>query len=456
MTDPTEVIVIGAGIAGLTAAERLVAQGKTVRILEARDRVGGRTEGGSFRSGTSIELGGQWVGPTQDEVLALASRLGLETFTVHDEGASILVANGERTLSDDDTFGLGAQAGLAFANLVEHIDELATGIDLAAPWNSPAAVELDALTAGQWLDLHCDDELVREFTKLMMATIFAADVDEFSALHMLFYLASGGGLHRMMITIGGAQESRIRGGTHQLSERLAANLGARVQLSEPVLEVTAWEEDSVEYVTVRTSRDTYQANQVIVALPPVMASRIHYNPPLPANRDKAQAQMLAGDVIKFQIEYETPFWRAAGLSGTALSLEHRVSLTYDNCVPDSERGILVAFVEGRHARELNEVDEQTRADRVLADLAELYGADALNPTELLQRNWSEEQFTRGCYGGRFGNGLWTTVGAHLAKPCGRIHWAGAETSAVWNGYIDGAIRSGQRAADEVLSAAAVG
>lgn len=450
----TDVVVVGAGIAGLSAAEKLVAHGLDVKVFEARQRVGGRLEGAQFSSGERIELGGQWVGPTQDEVLAMVKRLGLETFTVYDHGASLLFADGARRESQDNSFGLDADSALAFSDLVGLIDQTAAEIELSSPWESPGADHLDRMTASQWLDQNCQDVPARQFADTMLASIFAAETDEYSALHMLFYLGSGGGLHRMMITIGGAQESRVRGGTHQLAERLAQALADRVVLDAEVLEISGWagEDGTVNpagKLAVKTGETLHYCDRVIVALPPVMASKINYDPPLPANRDIVQSHMTAGNVIKFQIEYREPFWRSKGLSGTILSLDHHVSLVYDNCVPYSTHGILVAFVEGRHAREFNELTEAQRAQAVIDDLTLFLGDDASRPIEVLQRNWSEEPFTRGCYGGRFATGLWTTVGDHLAKPTGRIFWAGSETSPVWNGYIDGAIRSGQRAADEV-------
>ena len=158
-----------------------------------------KRQGGRFASGTPIELGGQWVGPTQDEVLALAARLGLQTFTVHDDGASLLFADDERREGSDDTFGLGEESAAAFLEVLRLIDTTAAGLDLERPWLSPDAAALDRITAAQWLREHCADDGARDFTDTMLASIFAAESDEYSALHMLFYLGSGGGLHRICL-----------------------------------------------------------------------------------------------------------------------------------------------------------------------------------------------------------------------------------------------------------------
>lgn len=447
-----DAVIIGAGLAGLSAARRLTDRGLDVEVLEARSRVGGRTEGGHLSDGTPVELGGQWIGPTQDAVLELIADLGLSTFQVYDEGEALLLADGRAHTGPEDTFGLPEAALDEFQRVLTVIDDLAATVDLTAPWNTPDAGRLDRRTADEWLRAVTDDHLILRFYQVMMVTLFAAETEEMSLLHFLFYMKSGGGPARLMATIGGAQDSRVDGGTHQICERLAASVSDRIRLETPV-HTLRQHDDRVEACYPGGS---VEARSAIVALPPTLAGRLAYDPPMPPLRDSLTQQVPAGTVIKYQVGYATPFWRANGQSGGVLSLDHPVSLVFDNCPPGGSPGVLVAFIEGNHARAAQELAPDERRRLVIDNLVTYFGDDAAHPFDLAERDWSAEAYTRGCYGGRLGTGVWTHLGPALSRPVGRIHWACSETASIWNGYMDGAIRAGRRAADEVTDAYTAG
>jgi monoamine oxidase len=156
--------------------------------------------------------------------------------------------------------------------------------------------------------------------------------------------------------------------------------------------------------------------------------------------------------IKAHCVYDHPFWREDGLSGQVTSSGEMVQFTFDNSPESGTPGVLVAFIEGDAGRQWGRATAADRRQAVLACLAKYFGPRAAEPREYLERAWQDEEYTRGCYGGLMPPGAWTSYGAALREPIGRIHWAGTETAAVWSGYIDGAVRSGERAALEVLAA----
>jgi monoamine oxidase len=191
------------------------------------------------------------------------------------------------------------------------------------------------------------------------------------------------------------------------------------------------------------------ARRVIVALPPALAGRIEYDPPLPSQRDQLTQRMPMGTVIKCIAVYDEPFWREDGLTGQAISLPGPAQVVFDNTPPNGSPALL-AFLEGKDARELAAVSEAERRDAVLRTFQRLFGRRAAHPTLYADKDWSSEPYSRGCYAGVFGPGAWTAYGRHLRGAVGRIHWAGTETATRWMGYMDGAIQSGKRAAAEVL------
>lgn len=447
-----DVVIVGAGLAGLSAARRLVAAGRSVRVLEARERVAGRNHGGFLRNGVPVELGGQWVGPDQDRVLALIDELGLQTFESYATGDALFVVDGRRVRYGDDSFGLPSDTLAEVGRLWERIETLAASVSLPAPWQTDGAADLDHQTLDSWLAANAADPVALRLFRLLVPALFSAESSELSLLHFLFYVRSGTSLQTLVSTAGGAQDRRVVGGTHQISQRVADALGDRVQLGAVVRTIVHDDDGVTVYYEDAAGAHPHavSARDVIVAIPPTLAGRIRYLPPLPAGRDALTQQIPAGSVIKFHVAYPTPFWRADGLSGSVLSLDDEFNVVLDNSPPDAGCGVLVGFLEGRHARTAAQLSADERGRLIVDTLVRYFGQAAAEPIEIVEQDWTAEEFTRGCYGGRLGAGVWTQYGAALAAPIGRIHWAGAETAERWNGYMDGAIGSGYRAADEVL------
>ena len=441
-----DVVVVGAGLAGLSAARKLAAEGKTAVVLEARDRVAGRNMGGFLSNGVPVELGGQWVGPTQDAVLGLIEELGLETFHSFDQGDALTMVDGNTVRYSDRTFGLPAESAAEVGRLWDQLEALASTVAIGEPWETEEAQDLDRQTLDSWLVSHTEDSLARRFFRILVPALFSAEAPELSLLHFLFYVKSGTSLDSLMSTTGGAQERRVVGGTHLISERMAAALGDAVRLNSVVRTI----HQDGSGVVVEHEGGSVTAQHVIVAIPQTLAGRIRYSPALPALRDGLTQQMPAGAVIKFHIGYDTPFWREDGLNGSVWSFDDAFNVVLDNSPRDGSCGVLVGFLEGAHARSASLMSADRRRGLVIDSLVKYFGPKAAKPFDVVEQDWTAEEFTRGCYGGRLGAGAWTQYGKALAAPVDRIHWAGAETSAIWNGYMDGAIRSGRRAAEEIL------
>ncbi|HEY6638477.1 MAG TPA: flavin monoamine oxidase family protein [Solirubrobacterales bacterium] len=455
-----DVVVVGAGLAGLTAARELAGAGLEVRVLEARDRVGGRTLSQSVgddargrrsrRRGATrfepdiVELGGQWVGPTQHEILSLAQDLGIETYPTPAEGKNLFEDGRGKLKRYRGTIPMLAphvmvdygQADLRLKRLVKRIDP-------EVPWEAEGADRLDEQSFGGWIRRTAKTKTAREALSVACRAVFAVEPADVSLLHLLFYAASAGGWDDLLDTEGGAQQDRLVGGTQQVSVRLAEELADRLELSSPVRLIRS-DGDGVTVGEVR-------ARRAIVAVPPTLAGRIEYDPSLPGPRDQLTQRMPMGSVIKCTATYEEPFWREDGLSGQAISLPGPTQVVFDNSTPNGSAG-LIGFLEGRDARELARVPEDERREAVLRGFQRLFGRRAAHPVLYVDKDWSAEPYSRGCYGGVFGPGAWTGYGRLLREPIGRLHWAGTETATRWMGYMDGAVRSGRRAAAEVMQA----
>ncbi|MEA2347814.1 MAG: monoamine oxidase [Thermoleophilaceae bacterium] len=443
-----DVAVIGAGLAGLTAARELRKAGRSVVVLEARDRVGGRLLNEPLGNGEVVEVGGQWIGPTQDRIAELAKELGIETFPTYSTGKHVIEFEGKLIRHTGTIPRISGRALMDLARAQRKLDAMARQVPLEAPWQAAKATEWDAQTFWSWMRANLFTKGAWSLVQLAVEAVFAAQPEDLSLLHVLFYIHSAGGFDKLVDTEGGAQQDRFVGGSQLVAERMAEELGRLVVLEAPVRRIAQSETGA----RVTAEGMFVRARRVIVALPPTLCGRLVYDPPLPGFRDQLTQRMPQGAVIKCMAVYNEPFWRGDGLTGQATSDTGPLKLTFDNSPPSGSPGVLLGFLEGRQARLLGREPVALRREVVLDCLSRYFGPRALEPVDYIERSWADEEFTRGCYGCYMPPGAWTGFGTALRDPVGRLHWAGAETATVWSGYMDGAVQSGQRAAREVIDA----
>ena len=450
-----DVAIVGAGLAGLSAARRLARAGREVCVLEARDRVGGRMLNHRVERGVVAELGGQFVGPTQNRVLALARSLGVDTFPTYNEGDNVLYLL-DRWSRYPATPGLSPDPDFqeAILTAIGSLDPMAAEVPVDAPWKAPRAAEWDAMTFEDWKQQNLSSVGAKRLVDVASEAIFGAEPSELSLLYVLAYTAAAGNernpgsFARLIATPDGAQESRFVGGSQRIALRLARRLGSQVVLDTPVRRIAQRRGG----VVVTSDRMIVEAEHVIVALPPVLAARIDFSPQLPAARRRLMKRIVPGRLIKWEAVYDTPFWREQGLSGQAVADVGPATTTFDNTPPRGEPGILFGFVGGVQARRFVDGSRRVRRTQVLTNFRTYFGDEALRPSSTFEMNWTTEAWTRGCPVGHTGRNVLVRYGPALRERVGRIHWAGTEVATYWNGYMDGAVRSGEAAARAVLAA----
>ena len=453
-----DVVVVGAGFAGLTAALRLKQAGKSVLVLEARNRVGGRAHNAAIPGGQITERGAAFIGPTQDHIAKLASDFGVGTFPTYDTGDNVYVRDGNRsTYSDTGPTGTAPPDPVILPELtlvVSQLDQMSTEVPVDAPWNAAKAASYDAQTLQSWVDSNTATPQFRELVPMATRPIFGAEPRELSLLFTLFYIAASGNeqnpgtFERNFNTSMGAQQDRFDGGTQLVTLRVAKRLGKKRMLLKQAVKRIVQKRGGV---VVHTKRLEVHAKRVIVAVPPTLAGRIDYRPDLPPERDQLTQRLPQGNLTKVAAVYDRPFWRDAGLTGTAVSTDGFVSATFDDTPPGGSPGVVFCFVGGDQSIAFNALPAGDRRGAVLGQFTQFFGPAASSPIAYLESNWAAERWSRGSPVGIAGPGVYTGYGPALRRPVGRIHWAGTETSTYWNGYMDGAVRSGERAAAEVLA-----
>jgi len=415
-----------------------------VIVLEADERVGGRTLNYDLGHGKVVEVGGQWVGPTQRHLLDLAGRLNVDTYPTYTTGKSVAMLDGGRSVYRHvprlSPFGL-MESGLTLARL----DRLARRIDVEYPWTDRRG--LDELTMASWMRAHVHTRVARTMLELLIENVFACTPADVSLLHIVTCVQSARGMSPLIRTRGGAEDARFIGGSQLLSLRLAEQLGPEIViLNSPVRTIA----QSADRVRVRAESIEVRASHVVVTVPPALAGRIAYDPPLPASRDQLTQRTPMGSIIKCLAIYDEPFWRNDGYNGQAVADRLAIHATFDNSPPDGHPGILLGFLAAGNARSLARVEESERRHAVLRSLAAFFGPRAQHPRDYVEMDWSAQEWARGCYSAHFPPGVWTGYGDALRAPVGRLHWAGTESATTWIGYMEGAVQSGLRAAADVL------
>lgn len=445
-----DVVIVGAGASGLTAATKLRAAGTSVVVLEARDRIGGRLWTDDI-DGAMLEIGGQWVSPDQDALIETLADLGLETYERYREGENVYIAaNGERRLFEGDIFPVPAKTEGEIVGLIEKLDALVAEIDPDAPWAHPRAKELDEVSFAEWLGTQTDDEEAKLNIGMFIAgAMLTKPAHAFSALQALLMAASAGSFSNL-VDADFILDKRVVGGLQQVPLLLAERLGDAVRTGQAVRTIR-WTPDApgAGVVAVTDSLEVH-AKHVVLALPPILISRISYEPPLPRRQHQMHQHLSMGFVIKVHAVYETPFWRDLGLSGTAFSPYELVHEAYDNTNHDDPRGTLVGFVSDEEADGVFSVSAEERKARILESLSHYYGPEALNPVVYYESDWGSEEWTRGAYAASFDMGGLARYGADLRTPVGPIHFSCSDMAGKGYQHVDGAIRVGREVADEIL------
>jgi putrescine oxidase len=465
-----DVVIVGAGPAGLTAARELRKAGLSVAVLEARDRVGGRTWTDTI-DGALLEIGGQWVSPDQTALLELLDELGLQTYSRYREGQSVYIgADGRRTLYSGDSFPVSEATAAEMDKLTALLDSLAAEIGATEPWAHPKARELDTISFHHWLREHsADEEACNNIGLFIAGGMLTKPAHAFSALQAVLMAASAGSFTHLTDE-DFILDKRVVGGMQQVSLLQAAELGDDVVLSSPVRTIN-WEGDAGggttaenagenaggdvagQRVTVVSDRATVNARFVIMAVPPNLYSRVSFNPPLPRRQHQMHQHQSLGLVIKVHAVYSTPFWREDGLSGTCFGADALVQEVYDNTNHADPRGTLVGFVSDEKADAMFELSAGERRQAILASIADFLGEEALEPEVYYESDWGSEEWTRGAYAASYDLGGLHRYGKDQLAPVGPIHWASSDLAAEGYQHVDGAIRMGRRTAARIVAAA---
>ena len=445
-----DVCIVGAGYAGLTAAWRLTQAGKAVVVLEARDRVGGRIWTHELSDGSPVDRGGGWIANRHDAMLGLAAEFGVGTYKTWTKGAHLLVGGGRIRRYTGVIPKISPLAILQIARAGMKLDRMAKQLDVDAPWASQHASDWDTQTIASWVNSSgLRNRLGRELFESALRGMFTSDLTDTSLLHLLFLVRSAGNWNTLVSIEGGYQENLAEGGAGRTARLVADKLGDAVRLNAPARSIT----QGVDHVTVEADGTTVVAQRAIVATPPALTLDIAFDPALPDDRLALYRRSVAGHETKTLVVYDQPFWREDGYSGQTAGPGTAAEVTLDASPAGGAPGVIASFTFGPVAERIDALEAGERRAAVLSELVARLGPRAATPIDFVETPWWTEEWTRGCTMAHWGPGTLTTYGHLIREPFGRIHWAGTETARTSHGAMDGAVRSGERAAAEILASA---
>ncbi|PNP79489.1 hypothetical protein FNYG_07105 [Fusarium nygamai] len=441
-----DVIVIGGGLSGLQAAVDLDKAGLSYLVLEANDRVGGKTLSvpASLKSDGLVDLGAAWINDSnQKEMYALAEEFGFDLIVQRTEGLSLDQSNGTTHAIPYGQFGNFTDKQLAeILAIMTKLQEYVERSNLEHPHLGPDAEELDSMTA---LDFARNEfgAGISEVLVAMLARDLGVEADELSALFLINYVKSGTGLANISSdTKDGGQYLRNRQGNEMFAIKLAAKLDRKIKLNSPVVKII----QDKKGCTVKTKNGhKYHSEKVILSVPTYLYPKIDFEPHLPPAKKELADSTKLGYYSKSILVFDEPWWRNANLSGILTSMDGSISFTRDTCDPEDKQYSITCFHVGQPGRKWSQLSEQERKNTVLKQFNDAFGTvvdKVPEPINIIEKDWLKDPWFLGGPSPVMKPGLLTGAGKSIRKPFGNIHFIGTETSIVWKGYMEGAIRSG--------------
>lgn len=451
MTQIYDCIVVGSGLSGLITARNLQRGGKNVLVLEAQDYIGGRMFGKDIAPNQYIDLGGQWVGPTQHRFLALLDEYEIPRFSSPAHGKVVLIYNDQcfqfqgffQGFAEGDRPDVPPEEWEDAMTAWKRFRELSQSLPPQYPHGNAENIKLDSQTFAQWIDENTHTPFARWYFSYMVRAVGflgPAEPSEVSLLHVLWGDRSASQSEH-------PEAELLQGGAGQIPLKIAQELKNEVRLNEAVVKISQRETE----VEVTTLKGTYKALFAVVAMPPFQAGKISYDPPLPPIKQQISQRFPMGTLAKLLISYSFPFWREKGLAGIGMGNTEWIELFADSSDPRSGKGVIATFVMGDRYHRWTKLDEKEKKQVVLSDLAKYLGDEALSPETFDIQDWPSNQWVGGGYAGFLPPGVWTRFGEYLTKPCDRIYWAGTEIAERWAGFFDGAVSTGEAVAHDILS-----